>query len=108
MQIRSLSEMEKGWFIGNFDPSAYKTKNFEVSYRIHPKGEKWPHHFHKIGTEINLLISGRMTMQGKELKGGDIFILEPYEIADPEFLEDCQVVCVKVPSIEGDKFNIRY
>jgi hypothetical protein len=44
-----------------------------------------------------------MKMQDKIIKGGDIFILYPYEIADPEFIEDCEVVCVKIPGIRGDK-----
>ena len=37
---------------------------------------------------------------------GDIFILEPKEVADPIFHEDCKIVCVKKPSIIGDKFEV--
>jgi hypothetical protein len=44
-----------------------------------------------------------MKMHGKILNPGDIFILYPYEIADPEFITDCEVVCVKVPGITNDK-----
>lgn len=87
-----------GWFIGAFFPTAYETKDFEVSYKIHPKNQKWEFHYHKIVKEINLLIRGKMILQGKILEAGKIFILEPYEIADPEFLEDCEIICVKVPS----------
>ena len=46
-----------------------------------------------------------MTIQGKELNSGDIFVLEPYEVADPIFLEDCNLIVVKTPSIPGDKFS---
>ena len=77
--------MKGGWFIGDFEPTAYKTKDFEVSYKTHVKDEKWDHHYHTIVTEINLIISGEMILQGKTLKENDIFILEPYEIADPQF-----------------------
>ena len=40
------------------------------------------------------------------LNEGDIFTLYPYEVANPEFLEDCTVLIVKTPSIVGDKFII--
>jgi hypothetical protein len=47
-----------------------------------------------------------MTIQNKELNEGDIFILNPYEIADPIFLEDCTVLIVKTPSVPDDKYVI--
>lgn len=106
MDILKLNDMVKGWFIGNFEPTAYKTEDFEVSYKLHPKGEIWEHHYHKIATEINLLIRGEMILQGKRLVSGDIFVLKPMEIADPEFLEDCEIVCVKTKSVIGDKYEI--
>ena len=40
------------------------------------------------------------------MEAGDIFILEPFEIADPEFLEDCDLVIIKTPSLPGDKYPI--
>jgi hypothetical protein len=106
MEVLKLADMKGGWFVGDFEPTAYKTKDFEVSYKVHKKGEQWDYHYHMYITEINLLAWGRMIIQGKELKGGDIFIMKPYEIADPLFLEDCYIVCVKTPSIAGDKVKI--
>jgi hypothetical protein len=46
-----------------------------------------------------------MIIQQTKIVPGDIFVLEPYEIADPQFLEDCVVLCVKIPSIPGDKYE---
>ena len=106
MKIMKLEEMKQGWFVGDFEPTAYKTKDFEACYRIHPKGEKWDIHYHEHITEINLLVSGKMIMQNKTLLPGDIFVLEPYEIADPEFLEDCAIMCIKTPGIVGDKISM--
>lgn len=99
MKIFNIKDMIGGWFVGNFNPTAYKTENFEVSYKIHPKGEKWDYHYHTEVTEINYLVRGKMLLQNKELNGNDIFILEPYEIADPTFLEDCEIICVKTKSV---------
>ncbi len=104
MEIFKIEEMTGGWYAGDFDPVAYRTKDFEICYKKHAKGEEWPKHFHKEADEINYLRSGRMIIQGKELVSGDIFILRKNEVADPVFLEDCEVFIVKTPSIPGDKF----
>jgi len=106
MEIFKFKDMKGGWFIGNFEPTAYKTEDFEVSYKIHKKDEKWDYHYHEKVTEINLLIQGRMIIQGQELNSGDIFILRPFELAGPIFLEDCSIVCVKTPGIVNDKVVI--
>ena len=98
--------MKGGWFVGNFEPTAYKTDQFEVSYKTHPKGDKWDAHYHIEAVEINYLIRGKMTIQGRELAAGDVFVLNSYEVADPEFLEDCELIVVKTPSVLGDKYSV--
>ena len=105
MKVSKLKDMKGGWFVGDFEPTAYKTKDCEVSYKIHPAGEEWDIHYHHTVTEINLLISGRMILQNTELNSGDIFILEPFEIADPLFVKDCHIICVKTPSA-SDKISV--
>lgn len=106
MKIFNIQDMWRGWFVGDFDPSVYKTDKFEVGILKHSKGEIWPKHYHKVATEINCLLTGRMILQGKELVPGDIFILDPLEIADPVFLEDCSVVVIKTPSVKKDKYEV--
>ena len=103
MKIYNQNEMIGGWFVGDFFPSAYRTSDFEVGYKIHPNGEKWDVHYHEFITEINLIVKGKMIIQNKILKAGEIFVIEPYEIADPVFVEDCEIIVVKVPSVKGDK-----
>jgi quercetin dioxygenase-like cupin family protein len=104
MKIEKLNKFTRGWIIGNFEPSLLKTKDFEIGIITHKKGEHWPAHYHKLGTEFNVLISGRMTLCDIELSAGDVFTLEPLEIADPVFHEDCVIICVKVPSDTSDKY----
>lgn len=103
MKISRIEDTDRGWFVGNFEKAAFQTDACEVSYKFHTKGEHWPLHYQEKITEINLMISGEMIMQGQRLVAGDIFIIYPYEIADPEFLTDCGIVCVKVPGIQNDK-----
>ena len=106
MIINKLQNMHRGWFVGNFTPSVFKTDQFEVGVLFHPKGEKWPKHYHKEAVEINVLISGKMIINGKSLIPGNIFLIEKNEIADPEFIEDCTIVCVKSSSNPGDKYEV--
>ena len=75
MKIHRIEEMIGGWFIGNFEPSALKAEQFEVGYKLHPAGEKWYAHYHKEADEITFLLRGRMIIQGKELKSGDVFVI---------------------------------
>lgn len=105
MQLEHIKNFYRGWFIGNFDPSIFKTKDFEIGLLTHKKDEKWPKHYHALATEYNLLISGKMIIKQTNIEPGDIFIIEPNEIADPIFLEDCTILCIKTPSVPGDKYE---
>jgi quercetin dioxygenase-like cupin family protein len=106
MDILKGKNMIGGWFVGDFKPSAFKTKDFEVGYKLHPKGEVWDNHYHKIATEINYLIRGKMNLSGTYLEAGDIFTIYPGEVAVPEFLEDCEIIVIKTPSVIGDKYIV--
>ena len=98
--------MDKGgWFIGDFEPTVFKTTSFEVSYKLHHKGESWPKHHHKISEEINFLIRGRMTINDVVIDAGTIFIIDRNESIKPVFLEDCELIVVKVPSSKNDKYE---
>jgi quercetin dioxygenase-like cupin family protein len=106
MKVDKINRMMRGWFIGNFEPSLYKTDQFEVGYLTHKKDEVWKAHYHALSTEYNYLIRGKMIIQGVELNAGDLFVFEPGEIANPVFLEDCELIVVKTPSIPSDKYNV--
>lgn len=98
--------MRGGWFAGNFKPAAFKTKKFEVAYKIHKKGELWSKHYHRKATEINCLVKGKMSLNRTKLNGGDIFVIEPGEAAKPKFLEECRLIVIKVPSCKKDKYEV--
>ena len=107
MKITKLKDYKDGWFVGDFEPTAFKTKEFEVCYKEHKAGEKWDTHYHKIGTEINVLIDGEMIIQNKRLVKGDVFVIYPFEVSDPKFITDCTVLIVKTPSEPNDKYIIK-
>lgn len=106
MQVRHLVDMKGGWFIGDFEPSALRTKDFEVGIASHKKGSFWPKHYHKEITEVSLVLEGRIKVNGHIFASGEIFVLNPYEVVEPEFLTDCKLVVVKTPSKPKDKHEI--
>jgi quercetin dioxygenase-like cupin family protein len=98
MNVTKITDYVRGWFIGNFEPSLLKTSDFEVGLLTHKKGEYWAPHYHKESVEYNVLVSGKMVVQGKELNSGDVFVFDK--------VEDCTLVVVKSPSIPSDKFEV--
>ena len=106
MRKFNIDEMHRGWFIGDFLPSVLRTNLFEVGILKHYQGEEWPKHYHAKATEYNVLINGSMTVNNNLIQEGEIFVLEKNEICKPIFHKDCTVLCVKVPSIPGDKHEV--
>ena len=106
MQRFKLEDFIRGWFIGDFTPSIFRTQNFEVGVLHHQKGELWPAHYQKFATEFNVLLSGSLSINNELILVGEIFIIEPMEVAVPIFHEDCKVLCIKIPSLPNDKYEI--
>ena len=105
MKIAKLEDMVKGWFVGNFEPTLLKTNDVEVAVKRYNKGDYEERHYHKIATEITVIINGRVKMNGIEYKSGDIVVMEPMESTDFECLEDgTQNVVVKHPGVNNDKY----
>lgn len=107
MKLSNIKNVENGWFIGDFAKAVFRTKDFEVCWRIHPSGQKWDLHYQEKSLEINLLINGIIKLNNQLLSSGDIFILEPYEITDVEFIEDSSILCIKTPSLPNDKIVVK-
>ena len=99
----NIKDFTRGWFIGNFDPSIIKTQDFEVGIMIHKKNDHWPTHFHKIITEYNIVLEGKIQFNDRTYEKGDIFIVPPYTVALCNFLEDCSILVIKTPSVPSDK-----
>jgi len=106
MRTFNLHNFTRGWFIGDFEPSIFKTNQFEVGLLFYKKGEDKSGHYHKIATEYNVLIKGKIEINSVVIEEGTIFIIEPGEIVKPIFYEDCSILCVKSPSIIGDKYTL--
>lgn len=106
MKEAKLNSMINGWFVGNFEPTLFRTTDCEVAYKTYKKGEYEEKHFHKIATEITLIAKGRVKMFDKEYREGDIIIVEPGDATSFEALEDCANVVVKIPGVNNDKYLV--
>ena len=104
MKHVKLENMVRGWFVGNFEPSLYKTDTVEAGVKRYKAGELEAWHYHKIATEITVIISGRVKMNNQEYMAGDIVIIEPGEGSDFEVLEDTVTAVIKLPGAANDKY----
>lgn len=105
MEKYFLDEMTKGWFVGNFDPSILKTNDVEVGVKKYKSGSFEEEHYHKVATEITLILSGRVRMFGKEFSSGEIIKINPGESTSFKALEDTITVVVKHPGASNDKYT---
>ena len=105
MKLDKLTDMKLGWFIGNFEPSLYKTENVEVAIKKYNKGDYEESHFHKIATEITTIVTGKVKMNDTEYSSGDIITIPPNEATDFMVLEDNTITTVvKIPGAKNDKY----
>ena len=105
MKSARLEEMFKGWFVGDFSPTSYATSACEVAVKTYHAGDREVAHYHRIATEITLILWGTVRMVGREWQAGDIIVLEPGEISSFEALTDSVNIVVKTPGALNDKYE---
>ena len=106
MKTAKLSDMTKGWFVGNFEPTLYKTNDVEVAVKTYAAGAYEKKHYHKIATEITVVTKGTVRMNSVEYSVGDIIIMEPNEATDFYAVTDAENVVVKLPGANNDKYEV--
>jgi anti-sigma factor ChrR (cupin superfamily) len=106
VRIDRLEDMKRGWFVGNFEPTAYRTDEVEVAVKHYDAGDAEERHVHRVATELTAVIQGTVQMDGHELGAGDVITLDPGEPSDFLALTDAVVVAVKLPAVPGDKYLV--
>ena len=106
MRPERIENMTKGWFVGAFNPTIINTNDCEVAVKSYKKGDFESAHYHKIATEVTMVVSGRVRMAGAEWGPGDIIMLSPGEVTDFECIEDSVNVVVKHPGATDDKYLV--
>lgn len=106
MRTAKLEDMVKGWFVGGFEPAAFSTEACEVGVKHYTAGDREAAHFHKVATEVTLILSGKVCMRDQVWSTGDIIVLEPGDITAFEALTDAVTVVVKLPGALDDKYVV--
>ena len=106
MKVEKLDNMTKGWFIGNFNPSLFKTNDVEVAVKSYKAGDHEDKHYHKIATEYTVIIDGEVEMNGVRYKKNDIIVMEPGDATDFKAITDSTNVVVKIPGANNDKYLV--
>ena len=106
MKLNKLSEMFRGWVVGNFEPTLYKTDDVEVAVKEYKAGDRDEKHYHKIATEITVIVSGHVLMNGLTYSSGDVITIEPGEATDFEALSDTKTTVIKLPCVKDDKYIV--
>lgn len=104
MKHHRLDDMTGGWFLGDFDPCAARSADAEVGLKRYAAGTHEAKHFHKVATELTLVVSGTVRMFDQVWQAGDIITAEPGEATAFEALTDAVTVVVKTPSVPSDKY----
>lgn len=96
--------MTKGWFVGDFSPHVLKTDAVEVAVKRYKAGDYEDWHYHKVATEVTVVVSGEVEMAGRRFKAGDIIVMEPGESTDFRAITDAVNAVVKLPGAKDDKY----
>lgn len=107
MKYKKLESMKKGWFVGNFEPSLIKTNEIEIAVKEYKKGDYEEAHYHKVATELTVVVNGKVKMFEQTFNKGDIVITEPGDITDFTALDDSVCTVVKFPGANNDKYFAR-
>lgn len=99
-----IEDMVKGWFIGSFEPTLYKTNDVEVGVKKYKAGENEAFHHHKLATEFTVILNGEVEMSGEKYKDGDIIKIQPGTSTNFIAITDVTTVVVKIPGATNDKY----
>lgn len=105
MRADRLDRMVRGWFVGDFDPAVLRTADVEVGVKRYAAGDAERWHFHKVATELTLVLSGEVEMCGGRHGAGEIVVVEPGEGTAFRALTDAVCVVVKHPGAKDDKYE---
>jgi hypothetical protein len=103
MEKNNLKNMVKGWFCGKIEPCVLNT-DFEVAIKRYSAGFQEEKHVHKISTEITVIVSGKVIMNGIEYVENDIITIPPGIATDFQCITDTITCVVKDKSVMGDKY----
>lgn len=104
MRKARLEDMKGGWFVGAFFPTALKTDAAEVGVKHYLAGQSERRHYHKIATEVTVIVVGEVEMNGERYAAGQIIVIEPGDVTDFKAVTNATTAVVKIPGALNDKY----
>ncbi len=104
MRKARLEDMKAGWFVGAFSPTALKTDAAEVAVKHYAAGQGEKRHYHKVATEVTVIVAGEVEMNGVRYGAGQIIVIEPGEVTDFKAVTAATTAVVKIPGALNDKY----
>ena len=74
MKKYNIDNFKGGWFIGDFNPSLIKTKDFEIAIKYYKSGDEDDEHVHLLADEYTVIVKGQVIMNGEIFEEKDIRI----------------------------------
>jgi dTDP-glucose pyrophosphorylase/mannose-6-phosphate isomerase-like protein (cupin superfamily) len=99
-----IQEFVRGRFVGNFNPTIYKTSFFEAALQHFTKDEPAPVHYHKKCKDYNFIVQGKLLVNNVPVDENDLIIFEPRQLFHAKFLTNCVLVNIKVPTSSNDVY----
>jgi len=100
----NIQDMHGGWFVGDFLPTMYKTRQCEVAYKEYEAGFVDQKHHHRKATELTLIVKGKAKFNENIIETGEGVVIFPGESVEFTALEETATVVVKVPGATNDKY----
>lgn len=100
------TDFVRGWVVGAFDNPIMQTDKFEVCVKRFKAGDKEKLHYHKLTTEITIVISGKVEMCNEIFTANDVIVLEPGEKSSFNCIEDAVTCAIRNGSYPKDKYEI--
>lgn len=97
-----IEDMHLGFFVGDFEPSVFRTDAVEMAIKQIAKGTLDSGYYREVDTEIINVLSGEIECNGKQFRAGDILLYKPGEMINIFALEDTKVLISKFPGTKGD------
>ncbi|MBR3516852.1 MAG: hypothetical protein IKO10_11110 [Lachnospiraceae bacterium] len=97
-----IDDMHLGFFVGDFEPTVFRTNAVEMAIKQIAKGTLDGGYYREIDTEIINVLSGEVECNGEHFQKGDILLFTQGEMISIFALEDSNVLISKLPGTKGD------
>jgi hypothetical protein len=105
MRVFNINQFTKGWIVGNFNPSVFKSEEIEVAHHFHKRGFVSELHYHTKSEELSYIVTGKAYVDDNIIEAGCGWVYEAYECSNVIFLEDTNLIVIRTPSV-NDKVII--